>query len=226
MWEHAYNRLVNRVMKSGKPARAEVVSAEWALARASSGIRTGDVAFPWRVALRVTPKDRDAAPFDLTTKMEIPKLVTPRRGMTLQVIYNPKKPKAIIIDPASVPTDAREAGAIDAANNLRAMELAAADAPPVIDPGADPVVTAREAMMALADGSAGHSDQAIGQAILALRAAAGVESPTPPPSSPPGATQAAIEARLAQLDALKAAGTLDEQTYKSSRQRLLDALLQ
>ena len=222
MWEHAYNRLVERATKSGKRAQAEVISADWALRM--GGMRTGDVAFPWHVALRVTPED-GSPPFDLETKMEIPELVTPRRGMTLQVIYNPKKPEVIIVDPATAPRDAQEAAEIDATNHLRAMELAAADGPPLVQPSADPIATARDTMEALAAGKLGHSDEAIGQAILAMRAAAETASSATPPTAAPGTTQAAIEARLAQLDALRAADTLDEQTYQASRQRLIDAML-
>jgi hypothetical protein len=192
MWEGAFRRHVNRVMKHGQPARAEVVSAEMV---PMPGIRTGDVAFPWTVRLHVIPQDANAVPFDLEIrKMEVQVLVTPRPGMTLQVIYNPRKPEEMIVDPASVPKDQAQATAIDAANMRRAMELMADDAPKPAEPVADPIADARAKMQA--------------------------------PAPAPGEVAAAVQAQIAKLDGLKAAGVLDEQTYNASKQRLLDALKQ
>ena len=221
MWEGAFRRHVNRVMKHGQPARAEVVSAEMV---PMPGIRTGDVAFPWTVSLHVIPQDANAAPFDLEIKkMEVQVLVTPRPGMTLQVIYNPRKPEEMIVDPASVPKDQQEATAIDAANMRRAMELMADDAPKPAEPVADPIADARAKMEALTAYGSSYPEQ-VGEALAALREVAKDATATPPPAPAPGEVATAVQAQIAKLDALRAAGVLDEQTYNASKQRLLDSL--
>ena len=224
MFEHAYNRLVERVTRSGVPAQAEVLSAELVLPRYRKGISYGNVTSPWRVGLRISPES--GAAFDLETKIEIPMPMEARLGETLRVIYNPQKPDDIIVDPASVPTDPLEASQLDAANARQALQIRADRLPEPAEPVADPIAAAREAAQAVAS-QAGVSDEAMAGVLRAQQEAikAAMANRPPAPTQPPGGTEAAIEAKLAQLDALRASGALDEQTYNASRQRLIDALL-
>lgn len=223
MWERAYNRHVKSVMKSGQPARAEVISAEMAH---FSGISTGDVSYRWNLTLHVIPEQEGAAPFDLALKkMEVPVLVTPMPGMTLYVIYDPNKPESIIVDPASVPKDEQEREAIDAANMRREMGFLADSAPEPAESPADPIAAARAKMEALAHG-APPDQAAVGEALRALRDVVADGAATPPPTPAPAPTElaAVVQAQIAKLDALKSAGVLDEQTYNASKQRLLESL--
>lgn len=148
--------------------------------------------------------------------------------MTPQVIYDPYSPDDIIVDPASVPTDLYQASATDAANTMHALEIEADRLPAPADPVTDPIAAARAAAHAVTD-QAASSDDAIAALFRAQREAVQAALGGAVPASPspaPGATEAAIEAKLKELDAMKTAGALDEQTYKASRQRLIDALLQ
>jgi hypothetical protein len=225
MWERAYNRHVKSVMKSGQPARAEVISAEMAH---FSGISTGDVSYRWNLSLHVIPEQEGAAPFDLTLKkMEVPVLVTPMPGMTLQVIYDPNKPESMIVDPASVPRDEQEREAIDAANMTREMGFLVDSAPAPAEPPADPVAEARAKIEALTHG-APPDQAALGEALRALRDVVADGAATPPPTqaTPPSELAAVVQAQIAKLDALRSSGVLDEQTYNASKQRLLDGLSQ
>ena len=91
MWAREYNRHVKKVLKSGKPARAHVKTAE---SSTWSGTRSGDVSWGWFVTLEVTPED--AQPFDLQLKMEIPVTIDPLPGMRgsclMRCWWSDKKP--------------------------------------------------------------------------------------------------------------------------------------
>ena len=276
MWKRAYNRHVKSVMKSGIPARAEVLSAEEFVSKGvwlGSGVHETEMEFvvsrPWNMHLQVVPEDRP--PFELEVKMEIPLAMIPVRGMTLQVIYDPDEPQSIVVDPASVPKDLKDSLTAYAIDSTRAMggdttgmqeaadaatdPMAAASAAAAAarrnqmekndamlaeidraraeggEEGAAAVAAQKEAVFAQLNSQLGEvaaanpGDQAIAALVRAQREAVQVAMASPPPSPSPAATDAAIEAKLAQLDALKAAGAMDEHTYSASRQRLIDALL-
>ena len=101
MWEKHYNRYVKSVMKSGKPARADVISAQCSAGHYGANERTGEASWGWNVHLHVVPEAGE--PFELQGKVEIPILMDLVPNMTLQVIYDPEKPLKMVVDPATVP---------------------------------------------------------------------------------------------------------------------------
>jgi hypothetical protein len=250
MWERHYNHYVKSVMKSAKPARAEVVSAEPAPGH-RVGENTGDVSWGWNMALKVTPEVGD--PFDLSVKMEIPILMDPVHGTILQVFYNPDKPEKIVVDPASVPKNKRDAvvaAAIDIEHSMGAETTGMKEAAEGIS---DPIKAAeaasaqagrnvaanRDAMIAEVDRVRAEQGNQAAEALVAsntqamlsqvqeARARAGL--PPVDPSQlvvPPAVADptAAVQAKLEDLDRLRDAGVLDEQNYQASRKRLIDSV--
>jgi hypothetical protein len=109
-------------MASGRSAGAEVLLAEPAAGLMRSGISTGDVSTPLNMRLRIVAGDEP--PFDLNVKMEVPLLMTPTVGMTLQVIYDPGHPDKIAADTETDPIAAAEAASRQMRENLAARNNA------------------------------------------------------------------------------------------------------
>ena len=157
MWKWAYNRHVKSVMKSGIPARAEVLSAEESIAGGKvkvGSFPTGmhqneierDVSRKWNMHLQVVPEDRP--PFELEVLMEIPSVMIPTRGTTLQVIYNPDQPQSIIVDPASVPKDLKDSLIAFEIDHTRAMGGDTTGMQEAADAATDPIAAASAAAAA------------------------------------------------------------------------------
>ena len=213
MRENAYNRHVASVAKSGVPASAQVVSAGVAYTYWHSN---ADYSVPWNMEFAVTPAE--GSPFDLSVKMQIPVLIAPIPGMTLQVVYDPKNHENIVIDPASVPTNTRD-GVVQETimltqamgGDTTGMEEAAAGIP-------DPIAAAAAASAQMRQNVMASSNEMLRQSLAARRgdAAAG----------PAGAGDSVdeLQAQIEKLNGLKEAGALSDDEYAAARQRLIDKL--
>jgi hypothetical protein len=271
MWEVEYKRHVQSVMKSGKPARATVVSAEMSTSRFFGSQRTGDVSWGWNVNLQVVPED--APPFDLQTKMEVPIVMTLVQGTELQVIYNPNKPESIIVDPEGAPKDLKQGLTQYEIDSVRLSGGDTTGMQEAAEAASDPIEAAKaareaatrnqiaqrdatlaeinrvrteqgdEAARAVANdavmervrastaqfGAAGDAfAQLIQERIAAGPPGVGPQAAGPPAAGAPGAgaadPTAAIEARLEQLNKLKASGALNDAEYAAARKRLIDSV--
>jgi hypothetical protein len=246
VWEWQYNRYVKSVMKSGKPARATVITAQPV---AGHGVRgNADVSWGWNVHLQVIPEDDE--PFEFQGKVEIPLLIDLVPDMTLQVFYNPQKPLSMALDPATVPQtkkDAVVANTINAehwmgADTTGMKEAAEAHTDPIGAAAAAAaqarrnIVANRDAQLAevdrvraeqgdeAADALVAANTQAmLGQVFEGFAKAGLAPGPLRVPNAPPPQTEE-IEAKLEQLKQLKATGALDEQEYIAARQRVLDKI--
>jgi hypothetical protein len=247
VWEHHYNRHVKSVMKSGQPASAQVMLAEPC---SLPGERTGDVSWPWNMHMQVVPVQD--APFELQVRMEIPILMNPSAGTTLQVIYDPDKPQSIIVDPASVPKDQKEALTEQAIETVRARGGDTTGMQEAADAASDPIAASQAAFAQATRNQAAQTNAQLaaflrvrseqGEAAAAALAEAqkrallekmfpgrafGADAiaPTPPETAPASSDQTgAIQAKLEQLVRLKADGALDEQEYEAARKRVIDSL--
>jgi Short C-terminal domain len=250
MWEKHYNRYVKSVMKSGKPARAEVISASPSSGHYGVNERFGEASWGWNVHLHVVPQDGE--PFELQGKVEIPILMDLVPNMTLQVVYNPEKPLLMVVDPATVPktlkdnvvantintehwmggdTTGMKEAAETVSDPIEAAEAAADQARRNFVAKRDDQLAAQHAEVdrvraeqgdAAADALVAANNQALIAQVYEGFAKVGLSpGPLVAPNAPPP-QPAEIEAHLAQLDQLKAAGALDEEEYKAARQRVLD----
>jgi hypothetical protein len=216
-------------MASGKSAGAEVLLAEPA---GRGGIHTGDVSVPWQLHLRIVPGDEP--PFELDVKMEVPIVMTLSPGMTLDVIYDPKHPEKIIVDPKTAPKDQREGNVAFVIESARAMGQDTTGMQEAADAETDPIAAAAAAAAAM---RANITARANAQLAASLRArqeaqAAGGSQPAPagsageqPPSGMPQELSVdAFKAQLEKLNDLKATGALNESEYQAARQKLVDRL--
>lgn len=225
MWDRAYDRHVQSVMASGQPASAEVLGAEPARSFMHSGISTGDVSTPWNMRLRIAAGDDP--PFDLTVKMELPIVLTPVVGMTLQVVYNPKDPEKIIVDPESAPKDQKEGATDYVIESARATGLDTTGMQEAADSETDPIAAAAAAAAQMRANVAARNNAQLSESLRARREALQAEGATT--GADTAQTQAklsveAFQAQLEKLNALKASGALDESEYQATRQKLLDRL--
>jgi hypothetical protein len=222
-------------MASGKPAGAEVVLAEPAGGFMRSGISTGDVSVPWNMQLRIVPGDEP--PFDLNVKMEVPILMAPTPGMTLQVIYNPKQPEKIIVDPESAPKDKKEALTAQVIESAQAQGLDTTGMQEAADAATDPIAAAAAAaaqmranVTARSNAQLAASLRARSEALQAQVAAGsppvatGPEGGHPQSGPPQDMSVEAFKAQLEKLNNLKAIGAIDENEYQAVRQKLIDGL--
>jgi hypothetical protein len=246
VWERHYNHYVKSVMKSGKPARATVITAQPVAGH--GGLRTGDVSWGWNVQLQVIPEGGE--PFELQGKVEIPLLMDLVPNMTLQVFYDPQKPLSMVVDPAAVPQTKKDAVVANTINAEHSMGADTTGMKEAAEAYTDPIeaaeaaaaqarrniVAKRDAQLAEVNRVRAEQGDAAADALVAANNKALIAqvydgfakvglSPGPitEPDGPPPQT-ADIEARLAQLSQLRAAGQLDEQEYKVARQRVLDNL--
>jgi Short C-terminal domain len=197
-------------MDSGKSAGAEVVLAEPA---GGGGISTGDVSVAWKLQLRIFPGDEP--PFELNVKMEVPIFMTLSPGMTLDVIYNPKHPEKIIVDPKSAPKDAREGSVSYVIESARLRGEDTTGMQEAADAETDPIAAAAAAAR---QRRANIMERSNAQLAASLRG-------SPPASgTPPELSVDAFKAQLEKLNQLKESGALDEDEYAAARQKLVDRL--
>jgi hypothetical protein len=220
-------------MASGKPSGAEVVGGEPAAHFMHSG--GADVSVPWNMQLRVVPADEP--PFDLSVKMEMPILMAPTPGTTLQVIYNPEHPEQIVVDPQSVPKDKKEAFTDYAIDSARVMGVDTTGMQEAADAETDPIAAAEAATAQMRANVMARSNALLAESLRAPRegleaqaaagsppAPAGSEGEQPGSGTPEETSVEAFEAQLAKLNNLKATGAIDENQYQALRQKLIDAI--
>ncbi len=193
-------------MASGKSAGAEVLLAEPA---GRGGISTGDVSVPWRLHLRIIPGDEP--PFELDVKMEVPIVMSLTPGMTLDVIYNPKHPEKIIVDPKSAPKDTREGNVAFVIEWARAQGQDTTGMQEAADAETDPIAAAEAASRQLRANIMARSNAQLAASLRARGEA-------------PELSVDAFKAQLEKLNELKASGALDESEYQAARQKLVDRL--
>jgi hypothetical protein len=208
-------------MASGKSAGAEVLLAEPA---GRGGISTGDVSVPWKLQLRIVPGDEP--PFELDVKMEVPIVMSLSPGMTLDVIYNPKHPEKIIVDPKSAPKDQREGNIAYVIDAARAQGLDTTGMQEAADAETDPIAAAAAAAAAMRANIMASTNAQLA-ASLRTRSeaqAGGGAGAQPPAGMPQELSVDAFKAQLEKLNELKASGALDENEYHDARQKLVDRL--
>lgn len=193
-------------MASGKSAGAEVLLAEPA---GRGGIHTGDVSVPWQLHLRIVPGDEP--PFELDVKMEVPIVMTLSPGMILDVIYDPKHPEKIIVDPKSAPKDQREGNVAFVIESARAMGQDTTGMQEAADAETDPIAAAEAAARQMRANVAASSNAHFAAAMRAR-------------SDAQELSVDAFKAQLEKLNELKATGALDESEYAAARQKLVDRL--
>jgi hypothetical protein len=219
-------------MASGKPAGAEVLLAE--PAGGHGGISTGDVSVPWNMQLRIVAGDEP--PFDMNVKMEVPILMAPTPGMTLQVIYNPKHPEKIIVDPESAPKDKKEAFTAQVIESAQAQGLDTTGMQEAADAETDPIAAAAAAAAQMRANVTARSNAQLAASLRARRergaqaaagsppVATGLEGEDPQSGPPQDTSVEAFKAQLEKLNDLKAMGAIDENEYQATRQKLIDKL--